>query len=253
MVKLVCSTFHNSPSLPSPSSNNSRSSRNRRGNPARPLQLASADLLVAPSGANDADFHSHESDEQDPRPSTRRPTPAIDLRELLRRPHAPSDRSAPAHIRLAERLKPALEHVELLAPAERTVLEAVIRSGLSFSVLQQLTGQSIRAVRTTLRNAAQRASSDLFAFVATHRHAMPPMRRAVAEAMVLRGMSLRAIAAELNVSLWTVRTQRQRVLNQYLSSHNAGHPAHTAQPARAGSPTSPSPSAPSVQGAPHVR
>lgn len=185
---------------------------NRRGSPTRPLPLGDAPIADRRSVFEPH----HESSDEGANPL--RDGPAIDLRSLLARPHASPDRHARTHTRLAERLKPAIEHIGLLADRERLVLEAVISSGLSFVRLEQLTGLSVRIVRTTLRNAARRAESDIFAFVVAQRESMPPMRRAVAEAMVLRGMPLRAIAAELKVSLWTVRTQRQRLLHQYMSS-----------------------------------
>jgi hypothetical protein len=206
-----------------------RGTPNRRGSPARPLPLGDAPI----ADRRPAFEPDHECSDEGTNPL--RGGPAIDLRALLRRPYTSPDRRAGTHAQLSERLKPAIEHVALLADRERLVLEAVISSGLSFVRLEQLTGLSVRIVRTALRNAARRAGSDLFAFVVAQRETMPPMRRAVAEAMVLRGMPLRAIAAELKVSLWTVRTQRQRVLHQYISSRTPSARCQSAHsPARQG-------------------
>lgn len=86
------------------------------------------------------------------------------------------------------------------------------------SDIAALRGVSPSVLRRRVRRLVKRMASDEFLFVSRHvapRHGgscpWSSTRRRVAEACVLRGLSLRQAASLLNLSLHTVRTHRGAV------------------------------------------
>jgi DNA-directed RNA polymerase specialized sigma24 family protein len=109
---------------------------------------------------------------------------------------------------------------ELDAP-DRSLVEAVVMGGQRVSELAPLAGCSARVLRRRLKGALARLSSPEFGYVLRHRCEWPHTRRRVAEACVLRGLSQRAAAGELRISLYTVRYHQGAVLAMARCGHTA--------------------------------
>ena len=126
-------------------------------------------------------------------------------------------RAAAASRELREKLGMALEHAELLTAAECEILLAIAEQGFTVRALARVSGRSERDIRRTLCEVAARADAPLFRFVVKTRRGMPPRVRAVAEAVVLRGGSLRGAAAELGLTVWAVRQSRDKLLARFVT------------------------------------
>lgn len=126
----------------------------------------------------------------------------------------------------AERL---LERAALLPDPDRVLLELVLREGRTMADVAAVRGVSYHALRRHFGRLLRRLASDEFVFVARqlsppHGGACPwgPIRRRVAEACVLRGLSMRQASRVLNLSLHTVRTHRHALSAMVESVRGAG-------------------------------
>jgi len=145
-----------------------------------------------------------------PRPAARRTRPAswtdrLDSLNLRR-------------IRDREATDRILQRAVWLDPEQRALIETVLRDHQSLSQVARATGIDARALRRRFAVAVARALDDRTAFVA---HALPQFtgtRLRVAEGFYLHGRTLRAIAAELRISLHTIRSHREVIEAMYQSS-----------------------------------
>ncbi len=112
------------------------------------------------------------------------------------------------------------ERACLLPPDDRALIEAVFRDGHPVAHLAALiAGQADNAERAaharTLRRRIRRLTARLlsreYAFVAEQLPDWSPTRRRVATACILHGRSIRDAAAELRLSLHTVRRHRAAI------------------------------------------
>jgi predicted ArsR family transcriptional regulator len=94
---------------------------------------------------------------------------------------------------------------EWLPPEDRALMQAFLQDGKSADELAKLIGVTGRTVRRRVERLARRVSSPRFVFVGARLSQMTPMRRRIAEACILRGMSIRAAAARLKLSTHAVR------------------------------------------------
>ena len=134
---------------------------------------------------------------------------------------AATARARAASRELRDKLAMALEYAEHLAVPECDILHAIAEQGFTVKALARISGRSERDIRRTLTSVAARADAPLFRFVVKTRMAMPPRLRAVAEAIVLRGASLRQAAAELGLTVWAVRMHRDKLLSRFVTrEHN---------------------------------
>ena len=118
---------------------------------------------------------------------------------------------------LREKFAMALEHAELLTVPECEILLAIAEQGFTVRALARVSGRSERDIRRTLRSVAARADAPLFRFVVKTRKGMPPRLRAVAEAIVFRGASLREAGKELGLTVWAVRQHRDRLVTRFVT------------------------------------
>lgn len=95
---------------------------------------------------------------------------------------------------------------EYLAPADRALIVSVFENGTSAADLARAVGEDPRQVRRRLKRLVTRMASTEFRFVIRHRNTWPGNQRRVADAVILRGLTQREAAAELNLSLHQVRT-----------------------------------------------
>jgi hypothetical protein len=98
-----------------------------------------------------------------------------------------------------------LDDVRHLGGRDRVLVQAVYRRGLTASDFATVTGQDARTIRRQLNRIMRRLRSPLFRFVVRERVHWPPLRREIAEAVVLRGEVQRMVAQRLNVPLHRVR------------------------------------------------
>ena len=113
-----------------------------------------------------------------------------------------------------------LDRARHLPPEDRVLIEAVFRDGRPVAELAALisgdAGESdrtahARGLRRRIRRLTARLLSREFAFVAEQLSDWSPTRRRVATACILHGRSIRDAAAELRVSLHTVRRHRAAI------------------------------------------
>ncbi len=126
--------------------------------------------------------------------------------------------SPAADLRLRRRRDAAetiVARASVLAKEDRGLLEAVYDKGHTVQEVARLLGQTdpsqVRQLRKRVRKLVTRVGEPRFVFVLTSRHAWPSTRKRVAERCVLRGDSMRAAAAELGISLHSVRQQCLRI------------------------------------------
>lgn len=107
------------------------------------------------------------------------------------------------------------------------LLRAVYRDGLSASHVARLLGDPARrhdadprSVRRRVRRLSQRVRSPLFVFVLRHKDLWPDARRRVAEALILRGKSMRDTAEELGLTLYAIRRHHD-VIHALFDTHAA--------------------------------
>ena len=117
--------------------------------------------------------------------------------------------------RRAELADHLLERAAWLPDADRQLIDAVYRRGQTAVELGALLGLPARSVRRRVKRLVERLLDPRTAFVATRRDQWPRTRRIVAERVVLRGQSMRAVARELAISLHAVRRQVDAIQNQF--------------------------------------
>jgi len=94
---------------------------------------------------------------------------------------------------------------EWLPQADRALLRAVYDSGQPVADLARIAGQHPRSLRRRVRRLTARVLSSRYLFVVSHMADWPATRRKVARACVIQGLSMRAAARQLGLSLHTVR------------------------------------------------
>ncbi|TVQ60364.1 MAG: hypothetical protein EA379_08205 [Phycisphaerales bacterium] len=110
--------------------------------------------------------------------------------------------------RLSETVLARAEHLDA---EEASLIRAVYGQGLSVVEVARLRGEPARALRRRVRRIVARLLTGRFAYVARRRSSFTPTRRRVAEACVLRGMSLREASASLGISFHCVRRHMEAV------------------------------------------
>ena len=104
-----------------------------------------------------------------------------------------------------------LQHSKHLAPPDRGLIEGVYLRGLSAAELARALGREPEVVRRRLARIIRRISRPLFRHVVRHKNAWPLERAAIAEAVILRGLSQRAAAVLLGVGIHRVRREIDRI------------------------------------------
>lgn len=104
-----------------------------------------------------------------------------------------------------------LDRSRWLPASERALLETVYRDGRSAADVARLAQAHPTSVCRRIRRAVRRALDPRLAFVIAHRQGWSPLRRQVAEAAFVEGLSIRATAARVGVSYHTARRQREAV------------------------------------------
>lgn len=129
-----------------------------------------------------------------------------DLRRAVRREQIQLllDRAELAELPANER---ALLHAAFVDGHSAIEIAALARSASGAPVGGEVV--TARSVRRRIRRLVERVMSPRFLYVVRHQGAWPQNRRRVAEACVLRGLSLRDAAAELGLSLHVVRRQHE--------------------------------------------
>lgn len=143
-----------------------------------------------------------------------------------------------------------------LPEAERALIEAVYRDGMTVKQLAVIRGDDPKALRRRVRRLVARVMSAEFRYVAARRSELPRTRARVAELCVLRGMSLRGVAGELGLSLHMVRRHRDAVMAMAEIEEargRAGRADSEANPARHASPVNHSTLGPAKTTAPGRR
>ncbi len=115
-----------------------------------------------------------------------------------------------AGIDLRRRVEPGLVDLilmrgEFLPRADRALLEAYFRRGVSVEDLAALDGRAPRTIRRRIAVLSDRVLDEMFVYVMRSRERFGPVRGRVAEAVFLWGQSRRVAASCLGMSLYTVR------------------------------------------------
>lgn len=150
--------------------------------------------------------------------------------------HAALDAGVEADLRRRRRRDHTARLVERavwLPPRDRALIEAVFHHGRTVTDLAKLTGDSPRSLRRHVRQLAARLVSPRFLFVVHHRDLWTASRRRVGTACFIEGLSLRAAAGQLGMSLHTVRRHTDAIEAAYetvLAAARTGRPRTTAGP-----------------------
>ncbi len=123
-----------------------------------------------------------------------------------------SIRSTPAKIDLRrrsvrDRAEQFVALAEWLHPTERALIESVFDRGMTVSELALMSGGDPRLLQRRLRRLLRRMNSREFREVIRRADLWPVMRRGIARACILQGLTLRRAAEELGLSVHTVREQ----------------------------------------------
>jgi len=156
----------------------------------------------------------HLSSEDASRRASRTPTssPAAGPRPLF--PSKPGRRAEYARLFAAT----IVARSEWLPADERSLLRALYEHGQRISEVAAVWGRPPSSLRSKVRSILRRMRSEEFAFVALHLQEFSPTMRAVADACILRGMSIVAAAAELKLTQHQVRRHRDLVLTLFQES-----------------------------------
>ncbi len=100
---------------------------------------------------------------------------------------------------------------ELLSPSDRALVHAVYRRRMNATDLSRSMNRSARAVRGRLRGLGKRLLSPRFEFVLRHGHEWTPMRRRIATACIIRGLTMRQAAGALDLTHYAVRSHMTAV------------------------------------------
>lgn len=114
-----------------------------------------------------------------------------------------------------------LERADRLPEDERGLLRAVLADGRSVAEVARIRGESARSTSRRVHRIVSRALSPLFAFASQQMDGWPRRRRNVAEATVIRGLSLRAAAEELGETVYAVRREREKIQDLLEGAHAA--------------------------------
>ncbi|MBX3363377.1 MAG: hypothetical protein KF866_01320 [Phycisphaeraceae bacterium] len=131
-------------------------------------------------------------------PSSRR----IDRRRCLQRDHAET----------------LLRRAEYLPEHDRLILVAALHDGRSSAEIACLAQSHPSSIRRRLRTLLKRLGSPRFIFVMRQHEHWPPVRRRIAVACELHGLSSRQAAGALGISLHIVR--RHRLVIDALFEHS---------------------------------
>jgi hypothetical protein len=118
-----------------------------------------------------------------------------------------------------------LARSECLPIPERELLKALYSDGLTALEIGRLQGVSRHTVYRRSQRLVARVSSPLFVFVLRHRDQWPPMRRRIATAIVLHGLTVRQACEELRVSPFIIRKHRHVVLALFEQAASASRAA----------------------------
>ena len=131
--------------------------------------------------------------------------PAISKPNLRRQSKSEADDG------LALNLEQLLRLGKYLGTADLALIQGVYERGMPPGRLARAMHTCPRVVRRRLNRIRMRLASPLFRFVVANRLRWPEHRRAIAEAVVLRGQPLRAAAMLAGVSLHHVRRELDRI------------------------------------------
>lgn len=132
------------------------------------------------------------------------------MTQTLLRP-APYGAKRPAATLPQASIDVILQHGRHLAAPDRALIESVYLRGLSAAELARALGREPVVVRRRLARIIRRMSTPAFRFVARNKNGWPLERAAIAEAVILRGLSQRAAAKALGVGVHRVRREIDRV------------------------------------------
>ena len=131
--------------------------------------------------------------------------------------NAASETSTSSDRAQQQRLLPRLQIDDLLLAAkhlperERALVRAVYERGLPLKALAVATDMRAGRLYHRLRRIVARLRSPLFRTVLREMPGWPPVRRGIAEMIILHGVSQRTTAAALNLSLHRVRIELERI------------------------------------------
>lgn len=105
-----------------------------------------------------------------------------------------------------------LDRAEHLPPDDANLVRAVFGRGMTVSELARAAGVRTHTMSARLRRITTRLADPAFEAVLRQRDFWPPSMRDVATACILHGLTLRAAAARLGLSVGAVRRHRDAAL-----------------------------------------
>lgn len=105
----------------------------------------------------------------------------------------------------------ALERSNALPREERILVRTVLGAGVAAADLACVAKCRPRALQRRFKRVIQRLGSDSFAFVMRHAERWPAVRRNIAQAVLLQGMTQREAARHLGLTVHVVRKELERI------------------------------------------
>jgi predicted DNA-binding protein YlxM (UPF0122 family) len=96
--------------------------------------------------------------------------------------------------------------VDLLAGADRALMEMYLDSGQSFRQIARLTGSSPSTIARKLHRIARRLTDETFFRCLRYKRRLRPMELAIMRDHFVRGLSIVHISASRNISYYRVRS-----------------------------------------------
>lgn len=98
-----------------------------------------------------------------------------------------------------------------LADRDKALMRAVYECGLPLRRVAAATDVRSHRLRHRLRRILRRLRSPMFQLVARQYTAWPPLRRKVAHSVILQGLSQRAVARTLGITIHRLRVELERI------------------------------------------
>ncbi len=98
-----------------------------------------------------------------------------------------------------------LERAHLLDPADRRLIEAIYARGVTAAAMSRLMGQPPRKLTSRVRRLVKHLCSPECALVQAMESRLPRVRREVARACFVQGLSIRAASARVGITFYAAR------------------------------------------------
>mgnify|MGYP002654994195 CR=1 FL=1 len=128
---------------------------------------------------------------------------SVQRRSVAGAPRAPASGNLKLRRRAGSDL--VLERAHLLDPADQRLIEAIYARGVTAVAMSRLMGQPPRKLTSRVRRLVKHLCSPECALVQAMESRLPKVRREVARACFVQGLSIRAASARVGITFYAAR------------------------------------------------